>query len=94
MEIVKNRDGDDRVFIRVNFEKLRVISEESIYRIYRDKKSGELKMFDFQGGPMINVGGKINFEGMFWKVDKIDILPSNQSLNEILLKVSPVYNVR
>jgi hypothetical protein len=94
MEIVKNRDGDERVFIRVNFEKLRVISEESKYRIYRDKKSGELKMFDFQGGPMINVGGKINFEGMFWKVDKIDILPSNQSLNEILLKVSPVYNVR
>jgi hypothetical protein len=94
MEIVKNRDGDERVFIRVNFEKLRVISEESRYRIYRDKKSGELKMFDFQGGPMINVGGKINFEGMFWKVDKIDILPSNQSLNEILLKVSPVYNVR
>lgn len=94
MEIVTNKDGDNRAFIRVNFEKVRVVSEKSKYRMYRDRKSGEVKMFDFYGGPMLNVGGKFFFEGLYWKVDKIDILPTIYPLNEILLQVSPVYNVR
>jgi hypothetical protein len=94
MEIVTNKDGNDRAFIRVNFEKVRVVSEKSKYRMYKDKKSGEIKMYDFNGGPMLNVGGKFNFEGLSWKVEKIDILPNDYPLNEILLHVSPVYNVR
>jgi hypothetical protein len=94
MEIVTNKDGNDRAFIRVDFEKVRVVSEKSKYKLYRDKNSGEIKMFDFQGGPMLNVGGKFNFEGLQWKVEKINILSSELPLNEILLKVSPVYNVR
>lgn len=94
MEIVTNKDGNDRAFIRVNFEKVRVVSEKSKYRMYKDKKSGEIKMYDFNGGPMLNVGGKFNFEGLPWKVEKIDILPTEYPLNEILLHVSPVYNAR
>jgi hypothetical protein len=49
-------------------------------------------MFDFAGGPVYTVGGRIFFERMSYKINSISILSSDQPLNEIVLKVSPQYS--
>jgi hypothetical protein len=91
MEIVKSRNNDDRVLTRINFEKIRVISEKSRFRIFKDRSSNEIKMFDFEGGPIFNVGGKVFFEKLHWKIQNIEILESDLPLNEVVLTVTPSY---
>lgn len=92
MEIIKSKNGKDRAIVRIDFQTLRIISERSKFRIYRDRKSNEVKMFDFDGGPMLNVGGKLNFENMFWRIERMEMLKTDNDLNEIKLKIAPIYN--
>lgn len=91
MEIFKNRNGQDRAINRIDFQTLRVTSENSPYRTSTDNK-GNITMFDFAGGPVYTVGGRIFFERMSYKINSISILSSDQPLNEIVLKVSPQYS--
>lgn len=91
MEIFKNRDGKDRAITRIDFQTLRVTGENSPYRTSTDNR-GNITMFDFAGGPVYTVGGRIFFEKMSYKINSIKVLDSDQPLNEIVLKVSPQYS--
>jgi len=91
MEIFKNRNGQDRAITRIDFQTLRVTSEDSPYRKSTDNR-GNVTMFDFAGGPVYTVGGRVFFERMSYKINSITVLKSDQPLNEIVLKVSPQYS--
>ena len=90
MKIIQNRKGNDRVITRIDFQTLRMISEKSRYKMQRDRL-GRISSYNFEGGPNISVGSRVEFENMFWRVDEIQLLKSEVPLNEIKMKVTPVY---
>ena len=70
MEIKKNRYGEERVIMKIGPSKFRIMGESSDSISSRDD-DGNIIMFDFEGGPCLNVGGKIKFQKLSWKIDKI-----------------------
>tara|TARA_B100000902_G_scaffold398813_1_gene467006 strand:+ start:1004 stop:1273 length:270 start_codon:yes stop_codon:yes gene_type:complete len=70
MEIVKNRYGNDRVIEKISPTRLRVTGESEFSRGSQDK-DGIQTMFDFEGGPCLNVGGKIRYMKTNWTITKI-----------------------
>lgn len=70
MEIVQNRYGTDRVIEKLGSSKIRIIGESLISRQSEDS-NGNLTMFDFEGGPCLNVGGKITYKGTNFKIKSI-----------------------
>ena len=87
MEIVKNRYGNDRVIEKISPTKLRVMGESQFSRGAEDA-SGNQTMFDFEGGPCLNVGGKIRFMKTQWTILEIIQEPSNhKGLCSVQLKV-------
>lgn len=70
MEIVKNRYGNDRVIEKISPTKLRVMGESQFSRGAEDG-DGNQTMFDFEGGPCLNVGGKIRYMKTNWTITKI-----------------------
>lgn len=70
MEIVKNRYGSDRVIEKISPTKLRVMGESEFSRGAVDA-DGNQTMFDFEGGPCLNVGGKIRYMKTNWTITKI-----------------------
>jgi hypothetical protein len=70
MEIVQNRYGNDRVIEKIGPTKLRVMGESIISRGSQDE-NGNQTMFDFEGGPCLNLGGKIQFGKTDWIITKI-----------------------
>ena len=70
MEIIKNRYGDERVIEKINATSLRVMGESLIVRSSQDE-DGNQTMFDFEGGPCLNVGGKIKFMKTEWTITSI-----------------------
>lgn len=70
MEIVQNRYGNDRVIEKIGPTKLRVMGESIISRGSLDE-NGNQTMFDFEGGPCLNLGGKIRFGKTDWVITKI-----------------------
>ena len=70
MEIIKNRYGDERVIEKINATSLRVMGESLIVRSSQDE-DGNQTMFDFQGGPCLNVGGKIKFMKTEWTITSV-----------------------
>jgi len=70
MEIVQNRYGNDRVIEKISPTKLRVMGESIISRGSQDE-NGNQTMFDFEGGPCLNLGGKIQFGKTDWIITKI-----------------------
>jgi hypothetical protein len=91
METIKNRNGQDRAFQRINHSKVRVIGE-SFYNRRSVTDDGELTMFDFEGGPAFNIGAKFAFERMQWKITAIEQeSPSHAGLSSIILHVTPIY---
>ena len=70
MEIVQNRYGNDRVIEKISPTKLRIMGESLIARGSQDE-SGNQTMFDFEGGPCLNLGGKIRFGKTDWIITKI-----------------------
>lgn len=90
MEIIKNKHGEDRAVIRVNFNKVRVIGQSKSVRKKRNR-IGETVVYNFDLGPNFNVGGTFQFEKMRWRVNKINELYNQYDVKEIALEVSPVY---
>lgn len=88
MEVISSRFGSDRAIERVNFETIRVIGESQFFR--KTVRNGKVLMLDFEGGPTYNVGGKIFFEGMNWRIRNIKLY-SIKHLDGCVLKVSPIY---
>lgn len=70
MEIVKNRYGAERVIEKINAQTLRVMGESLIIRSSQDE-NGNQTMFDFEGGPCLNVGGKIKFMKTEWTITSV-----------------------
>lgn len=92
MEIIKAKNNNDRALVRINFKKIRIVAEESkSHRIFKNR-IGLITMFDFAGGPNFTIGGKLEFEKLFWKINKITKLKTNNPLCEIVLEVSPIYS--
>jgi len=70
MEIIQNRYGVDRVIEKIDSTRIRVMGESLIARGSQDE-DGNQTMFDFEGGPCLNVGGKITYKGSDFKIKSI-----------------------
>lgn len=77
MEIVQNRYGNDRVIEKIGPTKFRVMGESIISRGSQDEE-GNQTMFDFEGGPCLNLGGKLRFGKTDWVITKITPEESNR----------------
>jgi hypothetical protein len=91
MEIIKSRYGLERSIEKIDTNRIRVMGESQFQRTAKND-AGEITMFDFEGGPVLSVGGNINFGKLRWKIDKIEPIDSGFSnLSECILTVSPNY---
>lgn len=70
MEIIKNRYGVDRVYEKLDSNRIRVMGESLITRGSEDEE-GKQTMFDFEGGPCFNVGGNVNYLNQDFKITGI-----------------------
>lgn len=70
MEIVKNRYGVDRVIEKIDSTRIRVMGESLFSRGSQDD-NGNQTMFDFEGGPCLNVGGTVQYYGTNFKIVSI-----------------------
>lgn len=91
MEIVKSRYGLDRSIEKLNHNTMRVMGDSEFVRV-SNNKNGEVAMFDFEGGPCLTVGGKIQFGKLNWKITDINTdTPMYKGLTGCVIKVVPVY---
>ena len=92
MEIIKSRYGSERSIERVDFERIRVMGEAQFTRVSKNE-SGEVSMYDFEGGPAYTVGMKMNFQSMNYKIEKIVPMDTkHKDLCEVMLYVKPIYD--
>ncbi len=70
MEIVKNRYGTERVIEKIGDTKLRIMGE-SLFSRGSEDENGNQTMYDFEGGPCLNIGGKIKYMGSDFKINSI-----------------------
>jgi hypothetical protein len=91
MEIVKSRYGLDRTIEKIGTDRLRVMGESQFQRTAQND-AGEITMFDFEGGPVLSVGGDIYFQKMKWKIQSIkpETIP-HEGLSSCILSVVPNY---
>jgi hypothetical protein len=91
MEIIKSRYGLERSIEKLDTNRIRVMGESQFQRTAKND-AGETIMFDFEGGPVLSVGGDIYFGKMKWKIEKIHSVDSgHHNLAECILTVSPNY---
>ena len=87
MEIFKNRYNSDRVIEKVSSTRLRIMGESLISRGSQDE-NGNQTMFDFEGGPCLNLGGKIKYMKTDWVITKITPEKTNrENFCSVLLEV-------
>lgn len=87
MEIKKNRYGQDRVYEKISVNKIRVMGESLMVRGSQNE-DGEEIMFDFEGGPCFNLGGKIEYQNWKWTITKIIPEESNrENISSVLLEI-------
>lgn len=87
MEIQRNRYGHERVYEKISPTRLRIMGESLIHRGSNDDE-GKLTMFDFEGGPCLNVGGKVRFGKTNWTILSITQEETNkENLCSVLLEV-------
>ena len=87
MEIIQNRYGQDRVIEKLSHNKIRVMGECIITR-QSENEQGKITMFDFEGGPCLNLGGTIKYLKSEWVIKEIQQEQSSQEgLVSILLNV-------
>ena len=77
MEIIPNRYGNDRVYTKIDATHIRIMGESLISRGSEDE-NGIQTMYDFEGGPCLNVGGTLKFMGSDFKIKSIKSEQSNQ----------------
>lgn len=70
MEVIQNRYGQDRVIEKLPSNKIR-ITGESLFIRKSEGDNNKLTMFDFEGGPCLNVGGKIKYLNSEWIITEI-----------------------
>lgn len=91
MEVIKSRYGTERVIHKVDSNRIRVQGESLFCRTAKNN-SGETVMFDFEGGPILSVGGDIHFGKLKWKITGITPVETGfENLAECILDVEPKY---
>lgn len=87
MEIVKNKYGVERVIEKIDSCRIRIIGESIVNRSSQDENGNHI-MFDFEGGPCLNVGGNIQYKGTKFKIKSIKLEPSRmENVISVLLEV-------
>jgi hypothetical protein len=86
MEVIQNRYGQDRVIEKISPTEIRVMGE-SLFARTSESESGELTMFDFEGGPSLYVGGSIRYLKSDWTITKIKRQENILNLICVLLEV-------
>jgi hypothetical protein len=88
MEIVQNRYNVDRVLEKIDSNRIRIMGESIFTRTSQDE-NGNLTMYDFEGGPCLNVGGKIKYKGTNFKINSIKSEPSKmENILSVVVEVS------
>ena len=88
MEIIQNRYGVDRVIEKIDSTRIRVMGESLFSRGSQDDGGNQI-MFDFEGGPCLNVGGKITYKGSDFKINSITTEKvREENVASVLLEVS------
>lgn len=88
MEIVQNRYNVDRVLDKIDSNRIRIMGESLFTRSSQDE-NGNLVMYDFEGGPCLNVGGKIKYKGTNFKINSIKSEESKmENIASIIVEVS------
>ena len=87
MEIIQNRYGNDRVYTKIDATHIRIMGESLISRGSEDE-NGNQTMYDFEGGPCLNVGGTLKFMGSDFKIKSIKSEVSGQeNLASVIVEV-------
>jgi len=88
MEIRKNRYGVERVYEKIDNTRIRITGESLISRTSEDDE-GNHTMYDFEGGPCLNLGGKISYLNSNWTITKITPQKYNKDLElaSVLIEV-------
>ncbi len=90
MENYINRNGEERTIERISHDRIRVMGNS--YFIRKSSDGIGLTMFDFEGGPCLNVGGKIKFEKLDWYIHQIEEETTTYpNFTSVQLFVSPIY---
>ena len=88
MEIIQNRYNVDRVIEKIDSNRLRIMGESLVIRTSHDENNN-LTMFDFEGGPCLNVGGNIQYKGTKFKIKSIKQEESRmEDVCSVLVEVS------
>ena len=92
MEIIQNRYGSDRTIEKISPTKLRIMGESLINRNSTDS-TGKCSMFDFEGGPCLNVGGKVRYGktviGLTHRV-RVDVFPNKFTVIQYLFTIKTI----
>lgn len=87
MEIVQNRYGHDRVIEKISHNKIRIMGE-SLFSRSSTSDGGGYTMFDFEGGPCLNLGGTIKYLKTDWVIRNIQSeRTSQENLVSVILQV-------
>ena len=70
MEIIQNRYGNDRVYTKIDATHIRIMGE-SLFSRGSEDGDGNQTMFDFEGGPCLNLGGTLKFMGTDFRIKSI-----------------------
>ena len=88
MQIIQNRYGVDRVIEKLDSNRIRVMGE-SLFTRGAEDENGNQVMFDFEGGPCLNVGGNITYKGTKFKIESIKSEPSKmENVVSVLIEVT------
>jgi hypothetical protein len=91
MEVIKSRYGLERVIEKLDTNRLRITGESQFQRTTTNDE-GETTMFDFEGGPVLSVGGIINFQKTKWVITSIKPIESkHEGLVECIVGVKLSY---
>ena len=87
MDVIKSRYGKDRSIEKLGDKRIRVMGESNFTRASENDK-GVVTMFDFEGGPCFNLGGKIEYQNWKWTITKIIPEESNkENISSVLLEI-------
>ena len=87
MEIQKNRYNVDRVYEKIDINKIRITGESLFSRGSQDDEGNHI-MYDFEGGPCLNIGGTINYMSSKWTITKITPEKSQyKDIESVLIEV-------
>ena len=91
MEVIKSRYGLERVIEKLDTNRLRITGESQFQRTSTNDEA-ETTMFDFEGGPVLSVGGIINFQKTKWVITSIKPIESkHEGLVECIVGVKLSY---